>query len=164
MQNRIALGSAQSSAFYFSTVAGIKPERGLSAMVTAKDIMSSDVVSVKEDTPIYEALQILLKSNITGVPVVKDNMILVGIFSEKDALGLFFRPKSASGRTVADFMTQPAIFFDEDEKLSDVCECLMNSYFRRVPVTNKGKVVGIISRPDIIAHICRLILDSGGTS
>ena len=133
-------------------------------MVTAKDIMSSDVVSVKEDAPIYEALQILLKSDITGVPVVKDDMILVGILSEKDALGLFFRPKSASGRTVADFMTQPAIFFDEDEKLSDVCECLMNSYFRRVPVTNKGKVVGIISRPDIIAHICRLILDSGGTS
>ncbi len=137
--------------------------KGGSVMLKAKDIMSSDVVSVKEDAPIYEALQMLLKSDITGVPVVEDDMTLVGILSEKDALGLFYRPKSAAGRTVADFMTKPAIFFDHDEDLSDVCECLINSYFRRVPVTNKGKVVGIISRPDIIAYICRLIRDNGGT-
>jgi len=53
-------------------------------------------------------------------------------------------------------MTQPAIHFEEDERLLDVCYCLRDNSIRRVPVTSNGKVVGVISRSDIIKCILQL--------
>ncbi len=125
-------------------------------MPKAKDIMTENVVSVKKDTPIYEALKLLAKYNITGIPVVREDMILVGVLSEKDVLRLFYAHEGEEEGTVNDFMTQPAVHFDEKESLLDICDCLTNNYFRRVPVTSEGKLVGIISRKDIIDYILRL--------
>lgn len=125
-------------------------------MLKAKDIMKESVISVKKNTPIYEAVELMAKNKITGIPVVEDDMTLVGILTEKDVLRLFYASKDAENKTVNDFMTQPAIHFDENESLPDVCDCLINNLFRRVPVTSKGKVVGIVSRPDIIEYILRL--------
>jgi CBS domain-containing protein len=52
-------------------------------------------------------------------------------------------------------MTQPAIHFDSNESFLDICDCLMTNHFRRIPVTSEGKLVGIISRKDIIDYILR---------
>lgn len=125
-------------------------------MLKAKDIMTENVVSVKKDTPIYEALELLAKYNITGIPVVREDRILVGVLSEKDVLRLFYAHEDEEEGTVNDFMTQPAVHFDEKESLLDICDCLTNNYFRRVPVTSEGKLVGIISRKDIIDYILQL--------
>ena len=57
------------------------------------------------------------------------------------------------GGTVGDYMTQPAVFFEAEESLSDMCKCLAANYFRRVPITSKGKLVGVVSRGDIIKRI-----------
>lgn len=132
-------------------------------MLKAKDIMTENVVSVKKDTPIYEALEILAKYNITGIPVVREDMILVGVLSEKDVLRLFYAHEDEEEGTVNDFMTQPAVHFDEKESLLDICDCLTNNYFRRVPVTSEGKLVGIISRKDIINYILQLRRKDTGT-
>jgi len=125
-------------------------------MLKAKDVMIKKVISVKKETPIYEALELLAKNNVTGAPVVEDDMTLVGILSEKDILTLFYGREDEEEKTVDDFMTQPAVFFDEDESLLDICNCLMNNYFRRVPIASKGKLVGIISRKDIIDYVLQL--------
>ncbi len=125
-------------------------------MLRAKDVMTKDVISLKENTPIFTGLQCLLDNSISGVPVVDDDMMLLGILSEKDLLRLFYSCNSMQGRTVADFMSRPAVNFDENESLLDVCDCLVGHWFRRVPVTSNGKVVGIISRPDIIRFILEL--------
>ncbi|MBA7665968.1 A-adding tRNA nucleotidyltransferase [subsurface metagenome] len=125
-------------------------------MLKAKDIMTENVVSVKKDTPIYKALELLVKYNITGIPVVREDMILVGVLSEKDVLRLFYAHEDEEEGTVNDFMTQPAVHFDKDESLLDICDCLTNNYFRRVPVTSEGKLVGIISRKDVINYILQL--------
>jgi CBS domain-containing protein len=121
-------------------------------MPRAKDIMTRNVICVKEETPIYEAVALIAKNNITGVPVVGDDMTLVGVVSEKDVLRLFdVSREDGEGKSVSDFMTQPAVTFGESERLSDICDCLMNNHFRRVPVvSSKGKLVGIITRRDII--------------
>jgi CBS domain-containing protein len=132
-------------------------------MLKAKDIMTEDVVNVKKDTPIYEALELFAKHDISGIPVVRKDMILVGVLSEKDVLRLFYAHEDDEEKTVSDFMTQPAIHFNEDESLLDVCDCLANNYFRRVPVTSGGKLVGIISRKDIIDYILQLRHESAGT-
>ena len=132
-------------------------------MLKAKDIMTEEVISVKKDTPIFEAVELLAKNSITGIPVVEDDMTLVGILSEKDVLGLFYALKDVENKTVNDFMTQPAVHFNENESLLDICDCLMNNPFRRVPVTSKGKVIGIISRQDFVEYILQLRRESVGT-
>lgn len=118
-------------------------------LLKAKDIMTGDVISVTEDTPIVWAMELIANNDITGIPVVDNDMNLVGILSEKDVLCLIYSPEDEH-KTVGDFMTRPPVFFDEDESLLSVCDCLMNHFFRRIPVTSRGKLVGIITRSDIV--------------
>ena len=123
-------------------------------MLKVGNIMTKNVISVKKDTPIYEAMELLRKNDITGMPVIEDDMALVGVITEKDVLRLFYANEDEKKETVAFFMTRPAISYRENENLRSVCDFMMNNYFRRVPVVStKGKLVGIISRPDIIDYI-----------
>ncbi len=124
-------------------------------MLKAKDIMTREVITVTEHTPIFQALELLAKNNITDIPVVEDDMTLVGVVTEKDVLRLFDADEDQKNETVNSFMTQPVVHFDENEALPGVCDCLMNYFLRRVPVTSNGKVVGIISRADMIKYIIR---------
>ena len=125
-------------------------------MLKVEDIMTKNVVSVKKDTPIYEAMELLRKNDITGMPVIEDDMALVGVITEKDILRLFYANEDEKKETVAFFMTRPAVSYRENEDLRSVCDFMMINYFRRVPVVStKGKLVGIISRPDIIDYILK---------
>jgi CBS domain-containing protein len=125
-------------------------------MLEAKDIMTKQVICIKRDIPVIEAIRIMSTNNITGIPVVEDDMILVGILSEQDVLRLLHTYEDEKNRTVNDFMTQPAIHFEENEPLLDVCYCLRDNSIRRVPVTSNDKVVGVISRSDILKCILQL--------
>jgi CBS domain-containing protein len=125
-------------------------------MLKTKDILNKKVICVKKDTPVVEAIRIMSTNNITGVPVVEDDMTLVGILSEQDVLRLYHTYKDEKDRTVNTFMTHPAIHFDEEEPLLDVCYRLRDNSIRRVPVTSDGKVVGVISRSDILKYILQL--------
>ncbi len=126
-------------------------------MLKAKEIMTKDLITAKVDTPIYDVLELIAKHGISGLPVVKDDMTLVGVVSEKDVLSLFYDHEDRSEKTVNDFMTQPPLFFDEDESLLDVCDFLTKNVFRRVPITSGGKLVGIISIRDLVEYILQLI-------
>jgi CBS domain-containing protein len=124
-------------------------------MLEAKDIMTKQVVCIRKDTPIFEAIRLMADKNITGIPVIEDDLTLVGMLSEQDVLRLFHTYDDEKDRTVNDFMTQPAIHFEEDEPLLDVCYCLRDNSIRRVPVTLNGKVSGVISRSDILKCILK---------
>lgn len=129
-------------------------------MVTAREIMTRNVVTVQESTPIYKAIELLAEYDITGMPVVDENQSLRGVITEQDVMNLFYDESSLlfsnqdeQKKTVKDVMTKPAIFFDEHESILDICQCLKDYHFRRVPVTSKGKLVGVISRQDIIKYV-----------
>jgi CBS domain-containing protein len=123
-------------------------------MPRAKDIMTKEnVITVREYTPVYEAVLLAVEHGISGIPVVDDGENLVGIVSEKDLLRLFREIQNAENQTVSDYMTQPAIHFDKEEDLLDVCDFLMRNIFRRVPITSKEKLVGIISIRDALKYI-----------
>ena len=126
-------------------------------MLEAKDIMTRNVVCIKKNVPVVDAIRLMLKNNITGIPVVEDDMTLVGILSEQDVLRLFHTYDDEKDRMVNDFMTQPAIHFEEEEPLLDVCYCLKDNAIRRVPITSNGKVVGVISRSDILKCTLQLL-------
>ena len=125
-------------------------------MLKARDVMIKDVISVKRDTPIFDAVKLIADKDITGLPVVREDNTLIGILSEKDVLSLFYAYEEGEDKTVDDFMTQPAVHFDEEESLEEVCNCLMDNFFRRVPVTSGGKLVGIVTRKDIIQYVLKL--------
>lgn len=121
-------------------------------MFETKAIMSTDVVSVKKDTPVGRVIEIMVENDVTGVPVINGDGTLVGIVTEKNILGLLHDGIDDSAK-VEDYMTKNVVSFDLDEDLIAICECLVNSHFRRVPVVSQGKLVGIVSRSDIIRYI-----------
>ena len=124
-------------------------------MFKAKTVMTTDVISVSGQTQIYEAIKTLVKNNITGLPVVNDDMTLAGILSEKDVLNLLYNTENKIGN-VEDFMSKDPVCFSADDSLIDITDCLIKNNFRRVPIIAEGKLVGIVSRKDIIAYILKL--------
>jgi CBS domain-containing protein len=124
-------------------------------MFEVKTIMKTDVITVKRQTQIYEAIRTFVENNITGLPVVDDDMTLAGIISEKDVLKLLYNIEDRPGM-VEDFMTKDVVSFNQDDSLIDVAECLIKNHFRRVPIVEAGKLVGIVSRKDVIRYILKL--------
>jgi len=131
-------------------------------MSEISDIMSTNVVTASPDTTILEATNILVKHNISGLPVVDKKKKLLGIVSEKDLLRLTYGLKTRSytsndsPKTVQEVMTKEIVTFDEDDSLSDIIKCLMENNFRRVPILSGDKLVGIISRKDLL--LCKLLV------
>jgi CBS domain-containing protein len=124
------------------------------ALVTAKEVMKSGLLTVRTSTPVYEVMEILATRNVTGLPVVDDYMNLLGIVSEKDILKLLYDPAAKPG-LAEEYMTTGVIGFDQNSSLFEICDCLINNNFRRVPILDGGKLIGIISRTDIMAYIMK---------
>jgi CBS domain-containing protein len=131
-------------------------------MCRAKDIMSPHVTSVKEDTPIYDAIKVLVEGHFSGLPVVDGQMRLAGVISEKDMMRLLYNFEVSHGEVpplakVENYMTPDVITVDHQDTLTRVCDCLLDHQFRRVPVLADGKLVGVITRADIIKYILELM-------
>jgi len=126
-------------------------------MFKTKEIMTKGSVYVHVDTPIFEAIQIMVNNGITGVPVVEKDMTLLGMLSEQDVLRLIHTHQQERNRTAGEFMTKPVISFEEEESLLDIVYSLKDSSIRRIPVTSDGKVIGIVSRADILRCIYQLL-------
>lgn len=122
------------------------------------EIMTSDVITVTPDTSIFDAIEILIANNITGLPVVGSDDQLFGIVTEKDLLHLIshseMNPSAiVKDKTVKDIMTEDIASFDINDPLELLSSCLAGGKFRRVPILSDGKIVGVISRADLIAYI-----------
>ncbi len=133
-------------------------------MLKTRDIMNTNIVSVKKDTPIFEAVKLLVEHNISGLPVVEDDMTLTGILSEKDVVDLFYQNERAENKTVNDYMTDPPVHFEENSAVVNICDFLNKNIFRRVPVTSDGKLVGIISVKDVLNSVLQLRQEKVGST
>lgn len=122
-------------------------------MVRAKDIMSTKVTTVHEYANVMDVIKLLVEHNVTGLPVVDDSGRLLGMVTEKDILMLLLYDPNVKGKTVTDLMTTEITHFDEDENLMSIFESLVQSNFRRVPILSEGRLVGIVSRRDIIKFL-----------
>ncbi len=121
-------------------------------MALAKDIMIKELITIREDTPIIEAITVMLQNYISSLPVVDENMRLLGILTEKDVLELSFFNFTNDEKAV-DYMDRDIITMNENSELLDVCECLMREGFKRIPILSNGRLVGIISRRDMLKYI-----------
>lgn len=120
----------------------------------ARDIVTCGLLTVKGQSPIYEAMELAVTHNVSSLPVVDDYMSLVGIISEKDMLKLLYNPQAEPGNT-EDFMTENVVSFNYDDSLFGICDCFIDNNFRSVPILNQGRLVGIISRADIMVYILK---------
>ncbi len=125
-------------------------------MFKAKDIMTKVVITARPEMLIYDAIRTLANRNITGLPVVDADLALVGVLSEKDVLKTLYAAEGSPEQTVKDFMSTDVVSFDANASLIDLCDCLTEGNFRRVPITEDGKLLGIVSRSDIIQAILKL--------
>ncbi|MFA0765876.1 MAG: hypothetical protein BDTLLHRC_000829 [Candidatus Fervidibacter sp.] len=114
---------------------------------TAKDIMTTRVVTVKPSTPIADAARLLVRRKISGVPVVdeKDKTKVVGILTEADLLAA---PSGA--KTVAEVMRKRVISVSPETPIDEIAAILVKRKIKRVPVLDGGKLVGIVSRIDVL--------------
>ncbi len=114
---------------------------------TAKDIMTTKVVTVKPSTSVADAARLLVRRKISGVPVVdeKDKTKVVGILTEADLLAA-----SPEAKTVADVMKKRVVSVSPDTSVDEIAEILVKKKIKRVPVIDAGKLVGIVSRIDVL--------------
>ena len=130
-------------------------------MFEAKNIMAKEVFTVSPDSPIYDALKILIDHGVSGLPVVDGDNNIRGIISEKDMLKLLVNKDVSDNQTVADYMSSEVKGFGPEDSAVDICEFFINNPFRRVPIIENGKLAGVVSRRDIISLILDIRNKSG---
>jgi CBS-domain-containing membrane protein len=140
--------------------------------VPVRNLMTSAVVTIKRDADLHEAARLLSENMISGMPVVDDNNRVIGVISEADILilagmkkehtfkdilrNILGEPVSAKkrGNKVEDVMGFPPITSKADDDIGEVAKILDDRRIKRLPVVDdEGKLIGIISRADIVRAI-----------
>jgi len=117
-------------------------------MFTAREIMTTDVVAIMPDDTIEAAVDRFERYRISGLPVVDDQWHVLGVLSEYDLLRSIITLRMR-GR-VSDFMTTDAVCVEENASLAELAKLFLTTRVRRVPVTRSGRLVGVVSRRDLI--------------
>ena len=125
-------------------------------MLRAEKLMTRDVITAQPESSLLMAMKILVDKGISGLPVTDLDMNILGVITEKDFLRLMISDVITKNEIVKNYMSTDVKFFGPNDNVVTICEFFMNNNFRRVPIVDNGKLVGVISRRDII----RLIITS----
>lgn len=115
----------------------------------ARDIMTRTVYTIQPEATAQEVAQLLAEHRISGVPVVDERDNIIGIVTEADIISKVTR----EGLTVADLMSREVIAVDEEMSASDIACLLTERRIKRVPVVREGRLMGIVSRGDIVRAV-----------
>jgi CBS domain-containing protein len=118
-------------------------------MLTAGAIMTSEMVTVQPDVSIEAAIEMLLRDQISGLPVVDGDNQLVGVITEFALLAVAY-DRRVKNHTVSQHMTRDVITVDMNDPISRVADLCIVHRVRRVPVLHEGRLVGIIARRDVL--------------
>lgn len=121
-------------------------------MFHAKAVMTTTIVTVHPEATIEEAFEQMLRHHVSGLLVMREDGELAGIISEFDLLHLLYEPETEKNK-ISDYMTADVLTVNEDDHLTDVADMFLTHSVRRLPVLRDGKVVGVISRRDLIRFI-----------
>ncbi len=144
-------------------------------MTYACDIMTSNVITVKKETPLTELAKILYEHHINGVPVVDDDGALIGIICESDLIRrdrklhiptviaifdwvLYLQGPKAfekeirriSATTVGDLYTKDVITVSEKTPVEEIATIMSQKRVYTIPVVDEGRLVGVIGKADLI--------------
>jgi CBS domain-containing protein len=120
----------------------------------AKNIMKTKVITVSPSAPITEAALLMRDEDIGALIVVDDTEKPVGIMTDRDiVISALAENKDPGELIVEDIMTRQLHMVQEDTNVFDILRVLSKNSIRRVPVTRKGKLAGIISVDDIVVVV-----------
>lgn len=146
----------------------------------AKDIMTREVITAQPQDRVEEVTKLLVENKISGIPVVDGERRVVGMVTEKDLMvkaselkvpfyvtlfdSIIFLEnpirfnndlKKYTAVRVKDAMTERVVVVEEDAPVSDVVEIMQSKRINRVPVVRHGKLVGIITRNDVLKSLVK---------
>lgn len=145
----------------------------------AKDIMTKRVIRVNPDAPLSKVIRLLLKSRISGVPVVDEKEKVVGVVTEEDLLykgkipisvnssvawfyyyGDYVDPQKLAdecrkvyGKTASEIMSTTPVLVSEDIDVTKIAYLMLEKGVRRVFVMKNGKLAGVVSRADLLKQV-----------
>ncbi|HZS00754.1 MAG TPA: FAD-dependent oxidoreductase [Chloroflexota bacterium] len=126
----------------------------LATPLRVRDVMTRDVVTVPPTMPVREVAALLDERRLAGVPVVDEAGRVLGMISELDVM-------SREGATAADIMTREVTSVAEDTDVDDLSQLFLNQRLRRVPVLAGERLVGIVSRSDVLRGVLRAAQAAG---
>jgi CBS domain-containing protein len=126
-----------------------RPHKEYDAMLTAGAIMTPDLVTVRPDASIEDAIELLLTEQISGLPVIDHADRLVGVITEFALLAVVYDQR-VKNHTVSEHMTTELITVDVDDPVRRVADLCIVHRVRRLPVLKDGRLVGIIARRDVL--------------
>jgi CBS domain-containing protein len=147
----------------------------------ASDVMTRDVVTVRQGASISEAIRLMLDNRVSGLPVLDDSGKIVGILTEGDLLRrsemgterhrprwleILMGPRRLAGdyvrthgRKVEEIMTRDLVSVTGDKPLDEIVELMERRRIKRVPVVDGGSLAGIVSRADLLRALARTLGD-----
>ncbi|MEQ8846327.1 CBS domain-containing protein [Botrimarina sp.] len=123
-------------------------------MLTVREIMTPGAVTIAPDATIGDAIELLLGRGISGLPVVDRNGALVGILTEFALLALAY-DQAIANESVASHMTRDVLTVEPTDAVSRVADLCVVHRVRRVPVTQSGRLVGLVTRRDVLRALCQ---------
>ena len=155
----------------------LQADAGNSTMTIAADLMTTDVMTVTPDTLVNEVAGLILENRVTALPVVDDEGHLCGIVSEGDLIRGARAKRDANRswwltllttsnsdpklmmdqgyRRVEDVMSRDVLLASEDDDLQKLIAMLAQRRIKRLPIVRGGKLVGIVSRVDILRYLAK---------
>jgi len=124
----------------------------MSDLATVRQYMTTKLVTFLPEMDLHKAIRLLLRHQISGAPVVNAQGDLVGILSKRDCLKVAFSASYHQDRAgpVSDYMSHDVVTVEADARLVEVAERFVSGTFRRFPVLDGGRLVGVISRHDVL--------------
>jgi len=118
--------------------------------MNVSEVMTRNVITIKEDSTKEQAARLLARHRISGLPVINKDGNVVGVVTEYDVI-------AKEGQSVGDIMTRGIISVTPDTDLDTASHILVHERIRRLPVLDQGKLVGIVSRLDLLRALLRTI-------
>ena len=127
--------------------------------VTARDFMVTRLVTLRPDMDVIQAVRLLLKNRISGAPVVDSDGTYLGVFSEKCSMSVLLDAayEQLPSNEVRAFMDTEAQTIQPDTLLLSIAQVFLLTPYRRLPVLENGRLIGQISRRDVLNASLKLL-------
>ncbi len=120
--------------------------------IVARQVMTQNLVTLSPDLDVFAAIDILLRKRISGAPVVDRDGTFLGIFSESSCMRVIVNAayENLPGANVLHFVDMSPPTISPDTDVLDICQTFLDQATRRLPVLDHGRLVGQVSRRDVM--------------
>ncbi len=141
-------------------------EYRLPEQLAVRDVMSDHPLTVQAEAPLKEVARTLVRTGLGALPVVDDDQRVIGMVSEREVVRYLLHvqaftgpdarvasPLASGARTVRDVMTRQVLCVSPDQPIAEVASLMSNKDVDRVPVVREGRLVGFLTRGDIVRKL-----------